>query len=116
MRVPRIGLRSKWRWLKLLAFFGFSAGYSSPDSVHFIPHVEFPDRSTEEALDAQAQVEAIQFDDDEICDRSDSLVSAPSIVDKLSVMESTNALPLDDPQQLIDSYFHKEAPFWQEIY
>ncbi|HEY2105731.1 MAG TPA: class I SAM-dependent methyltransferase [Candidatus Binataceae bacterium] len=25
-------------------------------------------------------------------------------------------LPSDDPQQLIDSYFHQEAAFWEEIY
>ena len=76
--------------------------------------VEFPDRSLEEALDGYAQGDAGQADGDEI--PNVTLVCAPPMIEKLLTIDSMKALPSSDRQKLLDSYFHKEAPFWLEIY
>lgn len=67
---------------------------------------------------AQTQGDAIQFEGGEIhgCGPSDTLISAPPMIEAAPNKPGTNALPSNDPQKLLDSYFHKEAPFWREIY
>lgn len=72
---------------------------------------------------AQTKRDAIQFDSAGVdgCDLNDTVVSLPLMIDKAPSPDSPKGLSSSEPestdrQKLLDSYFHKEAPFWQAIY